>query len=71
MPFNLEVKIEWNNNTYLITVETKDKKVKFNSLGELNCNTEVYTFELNKPPKGYSLDYIDATNWFNSEFLNL
>lgn len=61
-------------NEFHITVKSSGTKAVFNSIGELNCNTLLYTFYLTKTaPSGtpYGLSIITLTNWFNTDALDI
>lgn len=56
---------------HVITVKNAKNRIKFDSVGELNCYQEDYVFELIPVQlTGYSLQHLAPTNWFNLDILD-
>lgn len=60
-----------NNDSYIITISGKNERLKFNSIGELNCHYKDYLFKTVPEPLGYNMQIIGSTGWFNTDILDL
>jgi hypothetical protein len=64
------VKYNEEEKSWHMTVQLKDGKSVFNSIGELNCLAASVKFNKGTPPSPYNIDLMGA-NWFNKDVINL